>query len=300
MRKLVPHFVLALLASGSFAIADEDPYEPIILEDGILLIDKGSGWNWILETGSQQPEQRRSWRQLPLPGHPGHGGKQPQVAPLHPQPSSAASPTLHLPPQGPPMQGHMGPGMQPAQTQMHPGQTLPPVQMIYGMMPPTAPPQLLPGHSSQNPQLPPPVWQAPPMSRFPANSYSQAVPDSNYGALEARPEEPRRERREAPRPPEVDRQPQLPQNQFQYGEMRPTADGVRPSRAPERPLIETEKKVEKKEDAPSKKMEQESQGRGKSHKIEENKKAVKADAKKEKHRDSKSKADSKKPLDEKK
>ena len=84
MRKFLPHLVLAFLAPGSLAVADEYPYEPIILEDGILLIDKGSGWNWILETGSQQPEQRRSWRQLSLPGHSGHPGQQHQAAPMYP------------------------------------------------------------------------------------------------------------------------------------------------------------------------------------------------------------------------
>jgi len=102
------------------------------------------------------------------------------------------------------------------------------------------------------------------MSRFPANSYSQAVPDSNDGALEARSEEPRRGRREALWTPEFD--PRLPQSQLQYGEMRPTPDGVRPSRAPERLMIETEKKMEKKEDSPPKKTEKESQDRDKNRK----------------------------------
>jgi len=146
------------------------------------------------------------------------------------------------------------------------------------------------------------------MSRFPANSYSQAVPDSNDGALEARSEEPRRGRREALWTPEFD--PRLPQSQLQYGEMRPTPDGVRPSRAPERLMIETEKKMEKKEDSPPKKTEKESQDRDKNRKTKEHKKDDQSDAKEEKHRDSKpsaeskssseSKADSKKPRGKKK
>ncbi len=147
----------ALFTCSPLTLGAEFPYEAIVLTDGVLLIDKVSGRNWILETGERHPPGTpRQWNPLPLPGV-----QTPMQQGVHvgdaPRPDSSLG-RNYLPP-GP----HSG---MPSAGMMQPG-------MMHGWPMPGASPGMHP------PGMQPPVihhWRAPAIGLVPPGSYLQAVP----------------------------------------------------------------------------------------------------------------------------
>jgi len=73
MRRFLLSLVLGLAVFSGPSKAGDFPFETIILSDGALLINKGNGQNWIMESGAPHPPgMQRSWNQLQLPGFSMH------------------------------------------------------------------------------------------------------------------------------------------------------------------------------------------------------------------------------------
>ncbi len=165
MHKTLVSFSLLAITLSGVAQAGDFPFESIVLVDGVLLVDKTTGQNWILDTAAQKPHHQRSWQMLPLPGqaarpampHQPQAGHSGMMSP-HPMPQQMMPPGMTPP--------HVVPGM-PPQTWQAPAS---------GFGPPGSYSQAVPMNPPMQPQLIPVPQQPNPWSQAP---YSPPMPPAH-------------------------------------------------------------------------------------------------------------------------
>ena len=198
MRCFLVSLTLGLAVFSGRSQAGDFPFEPIVLSDGVLLINKCNGQNWIMESGAPHPPgMQRSWNQLQLPGFSMHPtGRTAPHGPSGPAMHGPSGPAMHGGPSGPgpgfsapgfsapgtPGTGFSGPGFlghgPNPQGGFHPGfgPTMPPQMGNHGPMTPDLPNgQAMPNRQPGTPQAYQPFPAVTP-GMAPPGSYSRNIP----------------------------------------------------------------------------------------------------------------------------
>jgi len=149
MRIAILGFVLTMMLGDGIGRADDYPYQVLMIDKVILLVDKGSGWNWVMDTSTSPRPQEWKWVLLPLPGH---SSEKLNASPRRPATGHVGDGNVIPNPYNAPPNPYTGQGVQMIYPALGPWQTPPNVYV---------PGQGMPGQGMPGQEMPGPMMRMP-------------------------------------------------------------------------------------------------------------------------------------------